>query len=149
MGNINGEVLPLTKLGKLQYHEIFDSNTNNLEPELSYIHASWTFNKGLKESCFPDCWKVSLVVPVFENVGGRSTAKSYHPVSLLFVVSKVLEKLVNNQIVDDLQKCGFFLISSTHFFIKEQFCENKSLDFDQKKFKSKLRTKPGLLSNRT
>ena len=89
------------------------------------------------------------MVPVFENVGGRSIAKSYHPVSLLFVVSKVLEKLVNNQIVDHLQKCGFFLIYSAHFFIKEQFCENKSRDFDQKKFKSKLRTKPGLLSNRT
>ena len=27
------------------------------------------FNMYLKESCFPDCWKVSLVVPVFKNVG--------------------------------------------------------------------------------
>ena len=25
----------------------------------------------LKESCFPDCWKVSLVVPVFKNDGGK------------------------------------------------------------------------------
>ena len=31
----------------------------NCEPELSYTH-------------FPDCWKVSLVVPVFKNVGERS-----------------------------------------------------------------------------
>ena len=23
----------------------------------------------MKESCFPDCWKVSLVVPVFKNAG--------------------------------------------------------------------------------
>ena len=48
----------------------------------------------LKKSCFPDCWKVSLVVPVFNNVGKRSTAKTYHPVSLLSVVSKVFEKLL-------------------------------------------------------
>ena len=27
------------------------------------------FNKCLKESCFPDYWKVSSVVPVFKNVG--------------------------------------------------------------------------------
>ena len=47
-------------------------------------------NKCLKESCFPDWWKVSLVVPVFENVWERSTAKNYCPVSLLSVVSKVL-----------------------------------------------------------
>ena len=79
----------------------------NCEPELSYILAE-LFNKCLKESCFPDCWKVSSVVPVFKNVGERSTAKTYRPVSLLSVVSKVFEKLVNNRIVDHLEKCGRF-----------------------------------------
>ena len=79
----------------------------NCEPELSYILAE-LFNKCLKESCFPDCWKVSSVVPVFKNVGERSTAKNYRPVSLLSLVSKVFEKLVNNRIVDHLEKCGLF-----------------------------------------
>ena len=36
----------------------------NCKPELSYILFE-LFNKCLKESCFPDCWKVSSVVPVF------------------------------------------------------------------------------------
>ena len=54
----------------------------NCEPELSCILAK-LFNMCLKESCFPDCWKVSLVVPVFKNVGERSTAKNHHPVHLL------------------------------------------------------------------
>ena len=62
----------------------------------------------LKESCFPDCWKVSLVFPVFKNLGERSTAKNYCLVSLFSVVSKVFEKLVNNSIVDHLEKCGLF-----------------------------------------
>ena len=79
----------------------------NCEPELSYILAE-LFSKCLKESCFPDCRKVSLVVPVFKNVGERSTAKNLRPVSLLSVVSKVFEKLVNNRIVDHLEKCGLF-----------------------------------------
>ena len=79
----------------------------NCEPEPSYILAE-LFNKCLKESCFPDCWKVSSVVPVFENVGERSTAKNYHLVSLLSVVSKIFEKLVNNRIIDHLEKCGLF-----------------------------------------
>ena len=78
----------------------------NCEPELSYILAE-LFNKCLEESCFPDCWKVSSVVPVFKNVGKRSTAKKYYPASLLSVVSKVFEKLVNNRIVDHLEKCLF------------------------------------------
>ena len=50
----------------------------NCEPELSYILAE-LFKKYLKESCFPDCWKVSSVVPVFKNVGERSTAKKLPP----------------------------------------------------------------------
>ena len=49
-----------------------------------------------------------LIIPVFENVRERSTAKNYHPVSLLSVVSKVFEKLVNNRIVDQLEKCCLF-----------------------------------------
>ena len=79
----------------------------NCEPELSYILAE-LFNKCLKESCFPDCWKVLSVVPVFKNLGERSIAKNYRSVSLLFMVSKVFEKFVNNKIVDHLGKCGLF-----------------------------------------
>ena len=62
----------------------------------------------MKKSCFPDCWKVSTVVPVFKNIGEMSAAKNYWPVSLHSVVSIVFEKLVNNRIVDHLEKCGLF-----------------------------------------
>ena len=48
------------------------------------------------------------MVSVSKNVGQRSTAKNYHHVSLLSVVSKVFEKLANNRIVDHLEKCGLF-----------------------------------------
>ena len=40
----------------------------NCELELSYILAELS-NACYKESYFPDCWKVSSVVPVFNNVG--------------------------------------------------------------------------------
>ena len=79
----------------------------NCEPEPSSILAE-LFNMCLKESCFPCCWKVLSVVPVFKIVGKRSTAKNYHPVSLLSVVSKVFEKLVNNRIVDHVENCVLF-----------------------------------------
>ena len=48
------------------------------------------------------------MVPVFKNVGKRSTAKNCCPVSLLSVVSKAFEELVSNKIVDHLEKCGLF-----------------------------------------
>ena len=48
------------------------------------------------------------MIPVFKIVGECSGAKNYHPASLLSVVMKVFEKLVNNGIVDHLEKCGLF-----------------------------------------
>ena len=41
-------------------------------------------------------------------LGGESTVKKYCPVSLLFMVSKVFEKLLNNRFVDHLEKCSLF-----------------------------------------
>ena len=38
--------------------------------------------------------------------------RKYRPVSLLSVVNKIFEKLIKNRLVDHLEKCGFFLISS-------------------------------------
>ena len=48
------------------------------------------------------------MVPVFKNFWERITAKNYCRVSLLSVVRKVFEKLVDNRIVDHLEKCGLF-----------------------------------------
>ena len=77
----------------------------------SYILAD-LFNKCLKDFGFQDCWKVLLVIPASRNVGERATAKNYHPYSLLSVVSKVFEKLVNNRIFRHLKRCG--LLSDFH-----------------------------------
>ena len=81
------------------------SSDGSKEPEPSYILAE-LFIKCLKESYFPDSWKVSSVVPAFKNAGERSKTKNYSAVSLLSMVSNV--KLVNNRIVDHLKKCGLF-----------------------------------------
>ena len=62
----------------------------NCEPEISFLLAE-LFNKCLKKSCFPDCWKISVFVPVFKNVGEKSTAKNYRPVNIVSVVIKVLQ----------------------------------------------------------
>ena len=48
------------------------------------------------------------MVPLFKNVREKPTAKNYCPVSLLPVVSKVFEKLVNNRTVDHPEKCSLF-----------------------------------------
>ena len=51
--------------------------------------------------------KIMVSIIITMNVGDRSTVKNYRPASLLHVVSKVIEKLVNNRI-DHQEKCGLF-----------------------------------------
>ena len=61
----------------------------NYEPEFSYIIAE-LFNKCLKESCFLDFWKVSLVVPVSKNVGLQ-----LKPTALLVFILRLVKSLKN------------------------------------------------------
>ena len=53
----------------------------------------------LKESCFPDCWKVSLVIPVFKNAGGKQTTEN------LDVINKAFKKVVIGLFI---AKCSIF-----------------------------------------
>ena len=78
----------------------------NFEPELSYILAE-LFNMCLKESYFPNCWEVSSVVSLIKNVGERSTAENYRPVSLLSMVSRVTEII---RLLTIYRNVAFFLL---------------------------------------
>ena len=104
---MNKKVIWNLNLSKVSGLDCIPAVVREREPERSYILAE-LFNKCLMESCFPDCWKVSSVVPVFKNFGERSTAKNYYPFNLLSVVSEVFEKLVNSRIVDHLEKSVLF-----------------------------------------
>ena len=81
--------------------------SKNCEPELSNILGE-LFNKCLKESYFPDYWKVSSGVLYLRMLGKGLQSKTVSSVSVLSVVSKVFEKFVANRIVDHLEICGFF-----------------------------------------
>ena len=62
------------------------------ELQLSYILAE-LFNKCLKESCFPDYWKVSSVVPVFKNVGKGLQLKATALLAFFLWLVKSLKNL--------------------------------------------------------
>ena len=61
-----------------------------------------------ERALFPDCWKVSVVVPVFKNVGERSTAKNYCPVSLFLWSIKSLKNLQIIGLFITLRNVDFF-----------------------------------------
>ena len=72
----------------------------NCEPEIFYILAE-LINNCMKESCFPDCWKVSSMWSLYLKMLVKGLQLKS---ATLLVVSKVFEKLLNNRIVDHLEK---------------------------------------------
>lgn len=55
------------------------------------------FNFSLQNSCFPELWKMGNVRPI-PKVKNPETCQDYRPVSILCLLSKVLEKLVHKQV---------------------------------------------------
>ena len=85
----------------------------NCELELSYILAE-LFNKCLKE--------VSSVVPVFKNVGERSTAKNYCPAQAKALdISKTFDRVWHAGLLHKLKSYG---ISSQIFGLISSFLAN-------------------------
>ena len=64
-----------------------------------YRPLHYLFSLSLSQSYLPLEWRTHLIKPVFKS-GDKNSIKNYRPISLLPVVSKVLEKLVYNRIVD-------------------------------------------------
>ena len=60
------------------------------------------FNYCLRTSTWPTMWKISSVVPVHKK-NLKSEAKNYRPVSLLPVLSKVLESIVAARVTEHLE----------------------------------------------
>ena len=60
-------------------------------------------NETLKSKIFPDVLKIAKVIPIFKK-GDKSNLNNYRPISLLPVLSKVLEKVINKQITSKLDE---------------------------------------------
>ncbi|XP_045109715.1 uncharacterized protein LOC123503780 [Portunus trituberculatus] len=75
----------------------------NICADLLAHPLSTIFNQCLRTSRWPSVWKVASVVPVHKK-NERTVAKNYRPVSLLPVLSKVLESIVASRVTDHLEK---------------------------------------------
>ena len=64
-----------------------------------YRPLHYLFSLSFSQSYLPLEWRTHLIKPIFKS-GVKNSVKNYRPISLLPVVSKVLEKLVYNRIVD-------------------------------------------------
>ena len=64
-------------------------------------------NKSILCSIFPDCWKSAIVTPVLKS-SKNFFLSNFHPISVLPVFSKILERVVSDQIVDHFHRYDLF-----------------------------------------
>ena len=65
------------------------------------------FNLSLRNGIFPTDLKIARVLPVFKG-GPRETLNNYRPISLLPILSKLLEKIMHKRVYKFLEKENFF-----------------------------------------
>ncbi|XP_044757075.1 uncharacterized protein LOC123315446 [Coccinella septempunctata] len=73
----------------------------NINPLISPLTK--LINRCLTSGTFPACLKISKVIPVHKK-GDKYDLNNYRPISLVPIFSKILEKVVSNQIVEFLEE---------------------------------------------
>ena len=84
------------------YDEMSNVLLKKLIPEICHP-LSVIFNKSLSEGIVPKAMKLADVLPIFKSKDS-SVCSNYRPISLLPVVSKVLERVVYTRLYNFLQK---------------------------------------------
>jgi len=71
----------------------------SIDPILALI-----FNTSIKTGKIPSVWKASYIVPIPKGTNSSTDPSGYRPISLLSVVSKLLEKIIHNRVLASLQE---------------------------------------------
>ena len=98
------------------------------------------FNRCIVSGVFPKALKRSIVVPIYKG-GQRDCVNNYRPISILPVLSKVLEKVINKRLTHYLE--GRKLLSESQYGFRSGKSTNDALhdltDFVVNKLDSKLK----------
>ncbi len=99
-GLSNGKAAGLDKISGKIFLKVAASTT---APSLTHI-----FNNGLISNCFPYEWKMARLVPIHKK-GPRNLTDNYRSISILPVISKVMERIMYDQIYQTLLITLYFL----------------------------------------
>ena len=73
---------------------------------------TYIFNQAITLSSFPDDWQMARVIPLYKD-GHRNIPGNYRPISILPTISKIMERILYNQLYDYLTE--FKLLSNNQF----------------------------------
>ena len=78
------------------------------------------FTKSMENGRIPDDWRLSNVTPIYKGKGSKSQPGNYRPVGLTSSVYKLMEKVVNRELSNHLEKG--VLSNSQHGFRRGRSC---------------------------
>ena len=85
--------------------DYIDTRTVKLIAEIIAPVLTYIINLSIQSSTFPAIWKWAKVIPLLKSMSSDAILpKSYRPVALLPILSKVMEKVMFSQLVDYLEQ---------------------------------------------
>ena len=109
---------PVNSLASISFttEEVFDALTklnvnkagsiDNIPPIVlkNCAHALYRpihhlFMTSINNGTMPAEWKIHKIIPVYKS-GGKTSTSNYRPISLLCIISKLLERLIYNKIIN-------------------------------------------------
>ena len=81
---------------EISYKYIKDAN------EIIVPYITFIVNISIVTSIVPNIWKTAIVIPLHKK-GDKEKPSNYRPISLLPILSKILEKIVTNQLIKYLE----------------------------------------------
>lgn len=76
-------------------------------PEVTLLQVLSLFNRLWSQNHFPQCWKTAIVLPLLKAGKNPTLPDSYRPISLLSVLGKIFEKIINKRLCWQLEVCNF------------------------------------------
>nr|CAH8828589.1 unnamed protein product [Trichobilharzia regenti]CAH8842674.1 unnamed protein product [Trichobilharzia regenti]CAH8867754.1 unnamed protein product [Trichobilharzia regenti]CAH8868500.1 unnamed protein product [Trichobilharzia regenti] len=85
------------------------------------------FILSLNNGSYPECWKLSFITPRHKQ-GPTSNIENYRPINITSVVSRVMEKVIGQDIASYLHLHKVFT-PAQHGFLKNRSCSTCLLDY--------------------
>ena len=79
---------------------------------------------------WPRSWKNSILKPLYKGIGDRWKAGNYRPVALTSAISRLVERIVNEQLVTFIMESDLNL-EENHGFVKGRGCATAVLEILQ------------------
>jgi len=78
------------------------------------------FHKSLSEGRLLTAWKIGNITPIYKK-GIRSSSGNYRPVSLTFIIGKVMESIIRDHLVHHMMENQLFC-DAQHGFVPGRSC---------------------------